>query len=281
MEANSSFWGSTDFAYTCLIDKQRTTAFKKAIQESVNNGDIVVDAGSGTGILGLFALDAGAKHVYFIEIDGILAKTLSNTLSQCNYEESRYTVLSMDVLEVDLPEKVDVIICEMIATGLIDEFQIPALRHLRKYAKKDTRYVPSKMECLVDLVQDKNDFYEHKLQVVRYEYGGYDTQQGWSPVSLTEKKSYYSVDFTDLPDEDELNLKIDLQVLKEGTANGVRISSSSALGSTEFQHSLSYCMPIILPIADLELKPDNKVQIQLSYKLCGGLEQLKYKILGS
>eukprot|EP00350_Pseudokeronopsis_sp_OXSARD2_P006754 CAMPEP_0170566224 /NCGR_PEP_ID=MMETSP0211-20121228/79699_1 /TAXON_ID=311385 /ORGANISM="Pseudokeronopsis sp., Strain OXSARD2" /LENGTH=62 /DNA_ID=CAMNT_0010887329 /DNA_START=107 /DNA_END=295 /DNA_ORIENTATION=- len=52
-----------------LMDQIRTTTYQKAI---LNNkldfqGKVVMDVGAGTGILSIFAAQAGAKKVYAIE----------------------------------------------------------------------------------------------------------------------------------------------------------------------------------------------------------------------
>jgi len=44
-------WSNTDYPYACLLDVERTEAFRKAIQKVVKPGDIVVEVGAGTGIL--------------------------------------------------------------------------------------------------------------------------------------------------------------------------------------------------------------------------------------
>ena len=51
----TGIWSNTDFQYQCLLDFKRTTAFQAAIQTIVKQGDIVVDAGAGSGILSFFA----------------------------------------------------------------------------------------------------------------------------------------------------------------------------------------------------------------------------------
>lgn len=50
-----------------LLDKHRVNAFQKAIDQAINTGDIMVDIGTGTGILAVFAARAGAKKVYAID----------------------------------------------------------------------------------------------------------------------------------------------------------------------------------------------------------------------
>ena len=51
-----------------LNDSIRMTAYEKAIKEVVKPGMTVLDIGTGTGILALWALKAGAKKVYAIEL---------------------------------------------------------------------------------------------------------------------------------------------------------------------------------------------------------------------
>ena len=118
-------WSSTDFPYQCLLDFKRTTAFREAIQAIVKQGDIVIDAGAGSGILSFFAAQAGAQKVYAVEADPFLASCLARSIKANNLSHV-VEVVRDDIHSARLPQNVDVFICEMMETGLMDEMQVTA-----------------------------------------------------------------------------------------------------------------------------------------------------------
>ncbi len=106
---SKQYWSMTEGVFNCLIDEQRTLAFQRAIQNTVRKGDVVVDMGTGSGILAMFAADAGAKRVYAIEWDRKNFEALKQSFELNGYRD-RIILIKGDVTKVSLPEKVDVII---------------------------------------------------------------------------------------------------------------------------------------------------------------------------
>ena len=97
-----------------IADAIRTTAYQKAIFETVKDGDIVVDLGTGTGILACFACQSGAKKVYAIEKKKIIE--LAKEVARANNLEEKIVFVGDASTEVTLPEKADVLISELIGT---------------------------------------------------------------------------------------------------------------------------------------------------------------------
>ncbi len=82
-----------------------------------------MDVGSGTGLLSLFAAQAGAKHVYAVEAsEGIYE--LSKAIVKANNLEDKITVINGIIEEIELPNnitKVDIIISEWMGVYLLHE----------------------------------------------------------------------------------------------------------------------------------------------------------------
>uniref|UniRef100_A0A803MFU8 type I protein arginine methyltransferase n=1 Tax=Chenopodium quinoa TaxID=63459 RepID=A0A803MFU8_CHEQI len=83
-------------------------------------GKVVVDVGAGSGILSLFAAQAGAKHVYAVEASE-MADYARKLVAGNPLLADRITVIKGKVEEVELPEKADILISEPMGTLLVNE----------------------------------------------------------------------------------------------------------------------------------------------------------------
>src|SRR5438552_15701882 len=137
------FFSHLEMSSLCLRDVKRTNAFRSAIESVVKPGDVVLDAGAGSGILAFFAAAAGARKVYAVEADEALADRLRANV-ELNRLEQVVEVICCDVRSLVLPERAGVVLAEMIDTWLLDEHQVPALNALRAAGTIDarTRVIP-------------------------------------------------------------------------------------------------------------------------------------------
>lgn len=95
-----------------LSDPMRLAAFRRAITEVVRPGAVVADVGSGTGILGLMALEAGASRVYSVEATGMIE--IARALASANGFADRWRPVQRHSAEVDLPEPADVLVSDFV-----------------------------------------------------------------------------------------------------------------------------------------------------------------------
>ncbi len=272
-------WSNTDFPYMCLKDEIRTKAFREAIKRRIKKGDVVVEIGAGSGILSMFAAEFGAKHVYAVEIEHSLADALRKSI-KFNGLDKVITVVEGDVFKVDLPKKMDVLIAELIETGLMDELQVPAINHLKNGNVVDgnTRYIPAYYKTNMQLVYSDNIYYGYKVVAPKHEWPFYSkTNANWwqtSIVAVSNVIEVCHVDFSELQIEERVEKIITFKLNKGKTANGLRISG------------------IITLVAGIELGPTNalngdkilelepisgadEVKLKVSYKMGGGLGLLK------
>lgn len=145
-----------------LKDKVRTGAYQKAILDNkeIFKDKIVLDIGSGTGILSFFAAQAGAKHVYGIEFADIA--DFSIDIIKNNNMQNKITIIKSKVEEAELPvDKVDIILSEWMGYFLLYESMLDCVLFARdKWLKKDGYMFPDRAQMFLAGVEDKN--YKHR-----------------------------------------------------------------------------------------------------------------------
>jgi len=113
-----------------IEDCVRTRAYKRAIDEVVKEGDIVVDLGTGTGILAFFCVQSGAGRVYAIEQTEII--DLAKRIGLVNDMASKIVFIRGDSKEIRLPERVDVIVSETLGHFGVEEGMLESLVDARE-----------------------------------------------------------------------------------------------------------------------------------------------------
>jgi protein arginine N-methyltransferase 1 len=129
-----------------LGDRLRMRAFELGITEAVRPGDVVVDLGTGTGILALWALRAGAARVYGIDFSERVLKTATERLKQAGYTEGFIPVHGMS-FDVELPERADLVISETLGNLVDNEGCVRILADARtRFVKPHGSILPSRAQ---------------------------------------------------------------------------------------------------------------------------------------
>lgn len=101
-----------------LADERKVAAYRAALAEVVRPGDVVLDLGAGTGLLGYLACEAGARSV--IAVDGGDIIGLARRIAADNGYDDRITHLRAVSTAARVDSAVDVVVCDQIG-GLVHD----------------------------------------------------------------------------------------------------------------------------------------------------------------
>ncbi|CAM9175374.1 unnamed protein product [Choristocarpus tenellus] len=123
--------GKRNHAYCRAISRAVAQAKERLSEEAVT----VLDIGTGTGILAVFAVRAGASHVYACETNSVLCQVAQEVIHR-NGVQDRVTIINKAsgnlIPGVDLPlQGVDIVVTELVDSGLLGEKIIPVLMDAR------------------------------------------------------------------------------------------------------------------------------------------------------
>ena len=119
--------------FRMLNDKKRNLAYKQAIAKAISQGhDVVLDIGSGTGILSMFAVQSGAKKVYACEMSKTMYEMGLDVLKANKMEKLVHTIhkKSTEMKEGnDIPQRVSLVVTETLDCGLLGEGILATVEH--------------------------------------------------------------------------------------------------------------------------------------------------------
>lgn len=148
---NRSSFGDLRQHDRMLADRVRTEAYWAGIQKHVAPGDVVVDLGTGTGVLALFAARAGAGRVHAIE-HGPMAE-VAEAVARDNGVDT-VEVHRMHSRSFELPERVDAIVHEQIGEAMFDERVVENVAELRdRVLKPGGKILPARLQLCIEPVQ--------------------------------------------------------------------------------------------------------------------------------
>uniref|UniRef100_A0A7S1C457 type I protein arginine methyltransferase n=1 Tax=Bicosoecida sp. CB-2014 TaxID=1486930 RepID=A0A7S1C457_9STRA len=159
------YYGLLVHQQNMLQDHVRTGTYQQAISANKANfeGKAVLDVGTGTGILAFFAVQAGARVVYAVEASAMADS--AKKLVEANGMSDRIKVIKGKVEEVELPEKVDVIISEPMGFMLVHERMLESYMAARdKFLKPGGLMMPTVGTIYVAPFSDDALYQEQKAK---------------------------------------------------------------------------------------------------------------------
>jgi predicted RNA methylase len=242
-----------------LSDTERLAVFFEAITNKAQG--IVYDLGTGSGVLASKAAEV-ADQVYAVEKNELSARRALNTLSHFN----NVSVLVGDARRIHFPEKADLIICEMLDTGLIDEDLIPVLNHTRPYLKEGGHIIPCEILNGVESINLRAGHLCYQEGPVKY-------LEVMGPLRIYNRLNLMK----EIDEQVDLSLK--LKINSSGKVNGIRLTTFTLLtpdiicGPTPMLNP-----PLLIPTNTLDVLENQMISLNLKYTMGGGLDTIEARI---
>jgi precorrin-6B methylase 2 len=145
--APTSGWADPIEHARMLHDEHRTRDFIAALTAAVRPGDVVLDIGTGSGVLAVAVARAGAGRVYAVEASDIAA--VAGLVFEANGVKDRVTLVPGWSRQIELPERADLLVAEVIGNEpLEEEILETTLDARRRLLKPGARLVPHALELL-------------------------------------------------------------------------------------------------------------------------------------
>lgn len=169
-----------------LSDSIKLERYQAVIDRLVRPEHLIVDLGCGTGVLGLMALRAGARKVYFVEEDPII-EVARKTVADAGFSD-KAEFFHANSHEVTLPERVDLAFCDHVGYFGFDYAILRLLADARqRFLKPDGIIVPAQVELKLAPVESV----ECRKLVGRWQDGSVPEEFG--QLSATAANSKYGM----------------------------------------------------------------------------------------
>jgi protein arginine N-methyltransferase 1 len=166
-----------------LKDKVRIPTYKQAIfgNPSLFEGKVVLDVGTGTGILALLAAKCGARKVYAVE-RGAMAEYATAIVARNGFAD-RIEVIPRAIEDVEIPEPVDIILSDWMGYCLFFETMLPSVIFARdRFMRPGGTMFPSRAKLFMIGIEDR-EYRAEKIGFWDDVYGfSYNSVKKWALV---------------------------------------------------------------------------------------------------
>ena len=146
--APTSGWADPVEHARMLHDERRTGDYLTALAAAVRPSDVVLDIGTGSGVLAVAAARAGARHVYAVEASDIAE--VAERVFALNGVRDRVTLIPGWSRQIELPEPADLLVAEVIGNEpLEEEILETTLDSRHRLLAPGARLIPNSLSLLV------------------------------------------------------------------------------------------------------------------------------------
>lgn len=259
-----------------LHDKDRNIKYYQGIRAAVSRVKdrgqkaLVLDIGTGTGLLSMMAVTAGADFCYAIEVFKPMAEAAVKIVERNGFSD-KIKVINKHSTEVtvgpdgDLPCRANILITELFDTELIGEGALPSYEHAHKHlVQEDCEAVPHRATVYAQLVESRRMWSWNKLFPVRVRTS-LGVQVIVPPSELERCPGAPSVCDIQLNQVSPADFTVLSDVLPMFSVDfSKQVSSSAACHSRQFVPLASGQAQVVLSWWDIEMDPEGKIKCTMA-----------------
>jgi type I protein arginine methyltransferase len=284
---SSSIQGYSISGYGDMItDRYRLDPYVQALKAAIKPGAVVLDIGTGTGFFAVLACQFGARKVYAIEPDDAIS--VARQVAIDNHCADKIEFIQALSTQIDLPERVDVIISDLRGVVPIYQHHFAAIADAReRFLAPGGVQIPQQDTIWATLISDRD--YYHKKYLSPWEDAPYGciltanrqfVTNNWEKHRLqpkqflVEPQVWTTLDYT-IKLEPNVKATITWTVAESGTIHGIGmwfdtlladgIGFSNAPDKPECIYGNAF-FPLSAPV---DVVPGDRVAVNLKANLIG------------
>ncbi|MEF9932668.1 MAG: 50S ribosomal protein L11 methyltransferase [Cetobacterium sp.] len=150
-----------------------TSLCLKLMEETIKDGDTVIDVGTGSGILMVAAEKLGASEIYGTDIDELAVESAKENLELNKIDENKVKVYLGDLISVVKDKKFDVVVANILADVLL-----LLLKDISKVVKKDGYIIFS------GIIDEKLPLLVKEIEAIRFEIVEIKADKEWRAILI-------------------------------------------------------------------------------------------------
>lgn len=259
-----------------LHDKDRNIKYYQGIRAAVSRVKdrgqkaLVLDIGTGTGLLSMMAVTAGADFCYAVEVFKPMADAAVKIVEKNGFS-NKIKVINKHSTEVtvgpdgDMPCRANILITELFDTELIGEGALPSYEHAHRHlVQGDCEAVPHRATVYAQLVESRRMWSWNKLFPIHVQTS-LGEQIIVPPMELERcpgAPSVYDIQLNQVSPTDFTVLSDVLPMFSVDFSK--QVSSSAACHSRQFEPLASGQAQVVLSWWDIEMDPEGKIRCTMA-----------------
>lgn len=219
--------------FPMMNDNVRNDAYEKALKTALKNGGVVLDIGSGSGLLSMMAARHGASKVTTCEEVSMVAEKAKIIIKRNGFSEKIDVINKLStnlVIGADL-ERADILVTEIFDNGLLGEYAFVAIEHAKNHLlKPNAQLIPSGARVYAMCVESEEIYKNHRVETISnfdlspfnqfstYNYSSYHIEKH-EHLALSTTANIFDFNFYNIPGNESVDIEFD--IIESGTCHAI------------------------------------------------------------